>query len=259
MIKRLFICCLVFVSSSLQAQDSLTLQQRVKILEQYNDEVLDEKFEVRSEQLKSLVDTEINKAKTEIDNKLSTIKLVGTTCGFFLAAGLIALFYQYFFGIKKTAEKMLKKKLETHLSENTNYIIDVISSQRTENLIKANKKIVVICGEQEDEEPAIKLLKSMHFKKTEVMTAKFYAKLPDADLYIFCNQSGKIHEELALEFLEKSSEDDTFIYFGSNRLNYDAKASYADQLNFANSKYQLYHNILNTLSFKEVIKTKFHD
>lgn len=258
MIKYIMSFCLILLVATAYTQDSLSLQQRVKILEQYKDEVLNERFDAQSESLKSEVQSEMKAAKLEIESQLSTIRFVGSICGIILAAGLIASVYQFFWGIRKTAERMLKKKLETHLADNTSYIIDVITSQKTENLIKANKKIALICGEKDEEEQAVKLLKSMHFKKLEATTAKFYAKLPDADLYVFCNQSGKLHEELILEFLQKSSEDDTFVYFG-NRLNYDPKAAYADRINFANSRYQLYHNMLNTLSFKEVIKTKYHE
>lgn len=239
-------------------QDSLTLQQRVRILEQYKDEVLNERFEAKSESLKSEIDSQIKAAKTEIDDQLSLIRIVGTVCGIVFAAGFLTLIYKFFFGIREFAEQKLKEKLDTHLTDNTNYIIDVISSQRIETLIKSNKKVVIICGREEDKDGAAKLLKSMHFKKIEAVVAKFYEKLPTADLYVFNNQTGNMNSELIIEFLEKSDSDDSFVHFGG-QLQYDRNASYADQINFANTKYTLYHQIINVLSFKEVIKTKLHE
>lgn len=258
MIRYIFVFCLSFSVLTAYAQDSLSLQQRVKILEQYNHEVLNERFEAKSESLKSEIDSQITAAKTEINEKLSWIKIVGTVCGIILAAGILTLVYQFFFGLKKLAEQKIKEKLDTHLADNTNYIIDVISSQRTETLIKNSKKVLIICGQEEDKDDAIRLLKSMHFKKIETTVLKFYEKLPSADLYVLNNQTGKLHQELVIEFLEKSESDDSFVYYGGP-LQYDRNASYADQLNFANTKYTLYHQIINMLSFKEVMKTKYHE
>ena len=254
MIRNLLMLRVIFISFTLPAQDSLTIEQRVKLLEQYNEQILDEKFNIASAKLNGEIELELKRATTSLDERISILKIVGII----ISLGLGGLVYTSWRNAKRTMEKMLEKKLKSHLADNINHLVDVITSQKTENLIKKSKKILLLGSSEKECDSATKLLKSMQFDHVSCKAVKYYEKLPENDLVVFCNMNNSTHQELVVEFIEKGDSDDVFIYYGG-RLNLDSKSSHYDKVNFANSRYTLYHQIINTLSFKEVINTKRHE
>jgi hypothetical protein len=247
-------CGLVISCATLQAQDSTNLKglsDRVGSLERYNKEILEEKFENKSTELTNKIEYELKKAKDDVNDQLWILKITGGVIALLLAAGIGVLLYKYFVGLEKLADRVLKRKLESHLAENSQYIIDVITSQKTENLIKRNKKLLVLCGNDAEKTAAEQLLKAMGFRHVQFLTSTNTENLPAADLIIFSNRNETLPEPLIIEYLEQSGRDDNFIFYGK-RLSVDPQSDYADRINFANSRFTLYHQIINTLSFKEI-------
>jgi hypothetical protein len=197
----------------------------------------------------------LSKAKDEVKDQLWIIKITGGVIALLLAAGIGVLLYKYFVGLEKLADRVLKKKLESHLTENSQYIIEMITSQKTENLIKRNKKLLVVCGNDAEKATSEQLLKAMGFRHLQFLTSANVEDLPGADLIIFSNRNEALPEPVIVDYLQRSGNDDNFIFYGK-RLNVDPQSDYADRINFANSRFTLYHQIINTLSFKEIFITQ---
>lgn len=249
-----FCCITILCYTPLIAQDSSSLKgitDRITLLESYNKEILDKKFETKSTELTNKIDYEVNKAKDEVLDQMWIIKITGGIIALVLAAGIGVLLYKYFVGLEKLADRMLKKKLANHLADNSQYIIDMITSQKTENLIKKNKKLLVLSGNDAEKDASEQLLTGMGFRNLQFVTTTEVENLPKADLVIFSNRNEALAESIMLDYLERSGDNDSFIFYGK-RLNIDPQRAYSDRINFANSKFTLYHQIINTLSFKEI-------
>lgn len=260
--KKSLLIIIVLCSINARATTDSTriqdLSDRVKRLETYKDEILDKKFDNKSTELSNKIDYEVKKAKDDVNDQLSIFRIAGSVLTLLIAAGVGALLYQYFVGIKKQTEKLFNKKLETHLSDNTSYIVELITSQKNETIIKANKKLLVLAGNEEEKTNTTKMLKGMGFKHVQSKTVTSLIELEEADLIVISNSNMSLPEELILQFLENSTENDHYIFFGK-KLSVDMSGgnnNYIDRLNFANTKYTLYHQLINTLSFNEFFTTQ---
>lgn len=247
-----FLLC-SFSVTSIIAQDTLKLSDRVKLLEEYKNEILDKRFDTKSVELSNKIEYELKKAKDDVTDQLWIIKITGGIIALVLAAGVGVLLRQYFVGIKKLADKLLNEKLESHLANNSQYIIEMITSQKTENLVRGNRKILLLSHDQEEQDATLPLLKGMGFKNIECKIVVSDEALPKSDLVLFSNKKETFPETLILALMESTEDDDSLVYYGK-RLNIDFQKEYAERVNFANSKYTLYHQIINTLSFKEVFQ-----
>lgn len=257
--RIIIVVSLLIIATIAKASDSLRINDidnRLKNLESYKNEVLDQKFETKAEALSNQVNQEVSKAKEEvikagdsINDKIWMFGIGGGIVVVILGAG----FAMSLSNIKKSGEAMLKNKLEGHLSENSDYIIDMITSQKSENRIRKEKKILILAPNHEVSIRTTNLLKGMGFEDLNALEVSSYNELQNADLILFSNMDGLMDEALILEFMEKSGNDSSFIFYGK-RLNHNGNADYAERLNFANSRHTLYHQIINTLTFKEIFK-----
>lgn len=235
------------------AQDTLSLEHRVRLLEVYNEKILKQEFETQSIRLSSTIEIELENAKREVTDQLWVLKITGGVITLLLAIGIGVLLYKYFWGLQKLADKMLKERLKIHLEDNSSYLLDLITSQKVENLIRKSKRIFVIAGSVTDLNQSMKLFKDMKFMNVEGNVFRYYEKPGPSDLIVFSARDGSLPDELVNEFLEKGGPDESYVYFNSSHLKYDRQASYAERLNFANSQFTLYHQIINVLSFKDLI------
>lgn len=247
----IFLVCVLPNKS--EAQDSLNLEGRVKLLEQYNERVLQEQFATKSDQLSVSISLELEKAKQEVTDELRIIKIIGTVLGLLIAFGVGGFFAIYMRKLPKMAERLLIERLKSHLDENTNHVLQLITSQKNENRIRETKSLFVIAGSDEELSFALKLLKDMKFAKVDGEVFRYYKDLPTTDLIVLSNRDRLLPDELIIEFMSNGQENDNYIYFGGGRLPIDPTAKYAEQVNFANSKYTLYHHIINMLSFRDVM------
>lgn len=230
------------------------LAERIEFLETYNKTILNKQFEVQSVELSNKVSEELKHAKDEINDQYTAIKIASWVCGILISIGVGTVIYQLGFGIKNRVEKSINQKLNDHIAENSQAIIDIITSQKTENLIRKNKSVTVLSNNEQNNEYIIALLRNMGFEQVHQIVINRFFKFTKADLYIFSDKDNSLSEMQIKECIEKSQDDTNFIYFGTRRLNIPLQDSYAERLNFANTKYTLYHQIINTLSFKEVLK-----
>ncbi|MFN8415755.1 MAG: NARF domain-containing protein [Cytophagaceae bacterium] len=236
------------------------LDKRVEFLENYNKEIIDKKFENKSTELSNKIDNELLQATNKISDQYRVIEITGGVIVVLIAIGVGAMGYQYIWGFKKQADKLLRNRLDTHIKENTHLIIDIIASQKTENIIKTKRQILIIAGSEKEKEQTYDLLKKWGFNLINSVVVNKYQDVPKSDLIVFSCNDRTLPHNLILDFMKKDSEECSFIFYSNvGRLNVETDEAYSERVNFANSKYTLYHQIISTLSFKEVFKIVSHE
>ncbi|GAA4310375.1 MULTISPECIES: NARF domain-containing protein [Hymenobacteraceae] len=254
-------------SISVHAKEpNVPLSDRVQQLEIYNQEILQKKVENLEKEInlglqkkQQELDKKFTEKENEIDDKLALLNTLAIVSGFLLAAGIINLVYQFGWGLKKLAEKTLKEKLQTHLFENTQSLMDLVNNQRAESKVKKEKLIRVVSGSEEETEIMRSLLQRMGFKKVECATVEVYIPFPTSDLLIFCNFKKGLSAEMIINYLEDSNQDDVFVYYGG-RIDLPADSiHYQEKLNYANTRFTVYHQIINTLIFKDILKEQMQE
>lgn len=157
--------------------------------------------------------------------------------------------YLIFWGIKKKVNQSISEKIETIVEQKREDIIKLIQSQKFERRLKETKKIIVISENEESQEEIKNTIETFKFKNVIYRINKSYDSLPEYDLIIINNCDGEFKQEDVTDIIDSADNDDVcFVGYTTKQLDRNPK------LNFANSKFTLYHNILTTLSFSEAIK-----
>lgn len=157
--------------------------------------------------------------------------------------------YLAFWGIKKKVNQSIAEKIETIIEQKREDIIKLIQSQKFERRLKEGKNIVVISENEVSQEEIKSTIDTFKFKNVFYRINKSYDSLPEYDLIIINNCDGEFKQEDVTDIIDLANNDDVcFVAYTTKQLDRNPK------LNFANSKFTLYHNILTTLSFSEAIK-----
>ncbi|WP_310079782.1 NARF domain-containing protein [Sphingobacterium sp. 2149] len=76
-----------------------------------------------------------------------------------------------------------------------------------------------------------------------------FTELPDHDLMVFNMPNGELSQQQVDQLMAMNNDEDThYVAYLKGRLEPN------DRLNFSNSPFTLYHNILSTLKYAEVVK-----
>lgn len=233
------------------------LNKRIEILEGQKEnlnkqsDILQQDFDLKKQNL----DTQFSENKIEIDKDLSGLRNLMYTLGAGVL-GLLLLYFGYIRSfIKKKSEEIAEKKIAevigSVVEKNKDKIVNIIESQDIELKVKKENKLLIISETDEDKEFISKFFKEAGISNFDFAdSANYNAISNEIDLVVFDDRraTNKFHD-LFNEYLEKSNENTLFIFFG-DRFN----AAKRDNINYANSKYTLYNQIINSLKFKEVMK-----
>lgn len=259
--KKIFLgVFLVLAFFSAFASDPI-VEDRIQKLEDYNKEVaqqrwenLEAKLEGRLSNLEGKIENQLKENQIIINEQLSTFKIIGWVVGALLTIGVLGFIYQLTWGFKKLAEKTLKDKLKSHLFENAQSLMELVNSQKEASKVKREKLIRVVSGSDEETNMMKNQLERMGFQKFECTTISSPIPFPNSDLLIFCNIKNNLQIPTIVSYMEQSEEDEVFIYYGGRLMLPEGKPGLSAKLNYANSKFTLYHHIVNTLVFKDILK-----
>ena len=217
------------------------LQNRVTQLENYKvniENVYKAEFQKTHNELVKQIDDDYGNVK----NLFTMILIIGvpsSLCGIFMM----------FLGIKKKVNQTINEKIETIVEQKREDLIKLIQSQEFERRLKETKKILVISENEAAQEEIKSTVEKFKFKNVIYRINKTFVNLPEYDLGIINNCDGEFNQEDVNEIINYSDDEDVcFVAYTTKQLERNPK------LNFANSKFTLYHNILNTLSFSETIR-----
>jgi len=255
-----FLCS--FVTSSLaQKKDPVEeLDNRVKILEGQKEnldkqaELLQEKFEAKAKEVDTQFQAEVTKLNLTIDeiktdqrnNNWIFIALLAIIC--FIGVG-------GFWGIKKHinkkvqefAEKMIKDLLEKKEKE----LLEIAEKQSEEFQLKEKKSILIIRQNPKEDPFMEKFFRYMGFRNVQYEPLNQVKDPNKYDLLLFDNEKQNIPHPDILNIMAKTRADAFCFYFGPDR--FDGK-EFKDRVNFANSRVQLYGNLINSLRYQTLLK-----
>ncbi len=197
-----------------------------------------------------------NQLKSEVEKSLSTINWIISMLGIG-GLGIFGIFFVYFKNlIKKKAEKIankkIKKALATIVRDKEAELTSLIQSQSLEYKVRNESKLLVVSETQADANYMKNFLSRSGFVNVDYKINKSFEKpVNNYDLIIFDDhQVTKNCHDLFREYMEKlSNEDVNFIFFG-DRFNIQNR----EKINFANSKFTLYSQIINSLKFRELMR-----
>lgn len=220
---------------------TIELEKRISYLEEYKSNI-DNLSKIEIQNAKDELKKELDDKYEDVEILLKLILILGiptTLWGFYMAL----------WGIKKKVQKLIDDKIETIVEQKREEIIKLVSNQEFETSLKNTKKIVVISPTEDAQDEVKKTMSNFKFKNLIFRINNTTSIIPEHDLIIFNNIDGEFSQtEIDNIMAEESDEDVCFVAYTTKTLDRNPR------LNFANSKFTLYHSILTTLSFVESIK-----
>jgi hypothetical protein len=223
-------------------KDSLTLtdaNKRLTTLEEFK------------ENMAAVAKIEYNKSaeklKDDIDEKYKNLLwLFGTfTVAAVAALGLNA--YNHFWGINKKINEKIISKIEDVIEQKRENIISIIKDEEYEKKLKKTKKILVISSSQEAEEQIKHTFAKFGFANIKYRIKGNFDRIPENDIVVFNNLNGELDQSF-IDSIVADINDEEKCYVGYTISNLERH----EQFNFANSRFTLYHNLLNTLKFSDL-------
>ncbi|WP_291132629.1 NARF domain-containing protein [Flavobacterium sp. UBA7682] len=239
-----FIALFTVLTMSAKEIDSIKivkLEGRVTQLENYKINI-ENVYKAEYQKSQNDLAKDIDEKYKDVRNLFAMILILG------IPSSLYGI-YLMFWGIKKKVNQSIAEKIETIVEQKREDIIKLIQSQKFERRLKDTKKIIVISENEESQEEIKSTIETFKFKNVVYRINKSYDNLPEYDLIIINNCDGEFKQEDVTDIINSAADDDVcFVAYTTKQLDRNPK------LNFANSKFTLYHNILTTLSFSEAIK-----
>lgn len=240
------IACLVFASLSVLGKDKKTdqLEQRIANLENYKAN-LDQLYEIKSAQLKSEIIKSADEKMKEVEETKRIIYLI-LYIG--LPATVLGLGGVYLSAIKKS-KNLIHEKIERIVEHKREEFIKLIETQAFDSKLKKSKKIVVLSPSDNANEQIKQFFTKVKFDEVKFRVVNHYALVEDFDLIVFNDFDGSFSQEIINEYLINIQDEDVcFVAYTTKNLNRNHR------VNFSNSPFTLYHSILSTLKYSEILK-----
>lgn len=257
--------CLLFTISFAQKKPTVDeLNNQVKNLEEKNEKLEKEiriwqkNIEMESKGLdnKSLfMENNLNLIKEEI--RTEQTKINGLFTFLFGLIGFIGIggFWRIKKYVNKRAQEYAEKIINKLFPEKEKELIEMIKKQNEEFQFKEKHSLLVVSNKEGDELFLRRFFKEMKFnpKKIDYETldkCKTKRSIKE-DLVFFNNEEKTMEHDVLLDILSKTKDTSLCFYFGPDR--FDGK-EFKDKVNFANSRVQIYGNLINSLRYKSLLE-----
>lgn len=219
------------------------LENKVPLIEDYKSNI-DQYSKVELEKHKAELKKSFDENYENVRNLFALILIIG------IPSTLYGI-YVMFWGVNKKIKKAIKEKIEKIVELKREDIIKLINNQAFDRRIKETKKILII-SETEDAQGDIRsTMSNMGFKNLIYRLTNSTTTWPENDLIVINNIDGEFSQDKINQIIEDNEDEDTcFVAYTSKQIDRNPR------MNFANSKYTLYHSILTTLAFITSIKEK---
>ncbi|WP_284462382.1 NARF domain-containing protein [Chryseobacterium sp.] len=236
-----FILLLLFPILMFAKDDSLMvsdINKRVITLEQYK--------EMMAAQAKMDYEKSAKKLEDDIDEKTDTILW---TFGSFAVLALAALGVNAlnYWNLNKKVDGKINSKIEGIIEQKREDILSMVKDEEYERKLKQAKNILVISSSREAEEEIKHTFSKFNFKNVKYRVKNSFQTIPENDIVVFNNLNGEL-DQAFINSIVATINDDEKCYIAYTITNLDRH----EQFNFANSRFTLYHNLLNTLKFSDL-------
>lgn len=217
------------------------LEMKVKLIEEYKSNI-EQYSKIELEKHKSELKENFENDYRNIRNLFVFILIIGIPSS-------ISGIYFMFWGLNKKIKKIVGEKIESIVELKREDIIRLIDNQTFDRKIKETKKILIISETEDAQEDIRSTMSKMGFKKLIFRLTKTTSVWPENDLIIINNIDGEFSQADINQIIDENKDEDTFfVAYTSKQIERTSK------MNFANSKFTLYHAILSTLAFISSIK-----
>jgi len=243
------ITLVISLSINLYSQKSDSLQNldlRVKSLEQFQSN-LDEKYEIKKQEL----EVKFDRLKLGIDKENVRLEVIIWIFGSVTFLGLVVSIISFYIRINRIAISKSEKIIEAKFEDERDKLIQIIASQTEENKLR-NKRMIVLSDIKSEDTFLKKFFKEMGFTKIRFKNTSDQKSLTNYDLLFINNESGGIDKETIDNYCSKSIDSSVLFYFNTNGIRY-INENVANRLSFANSRTQIYGNLINLLKYQAVI------
>lgn len=238
----------LLAQDSLETKEVISLQEKVKVLENNLEEVQNNQNNYKKEcQLNhKTILSDMKSLKLEFVDYLKILTYFGIPV---TLIGMIVLGYTTFKKAEKMAREQVEKRVARIIEEKREELVKLIQSQDLEEKIKKHSRIIVLSNGIGEEKHIKPLLKQFGFdvEKTKYEIVNDYERLTNYDLIIFNNFSNNFNKQLLGTYLEQSTNKDIFLAYTNERLQQHPR------LSFANSQFTLYTNMMNALKFEKLL------
>ncbi len=253
--------CLLCATGFAQKKDPVEeLSNRVKILEGQKEnlekqaELWQEKFETKSKEIDNQFlsrgkEMRLVEENIRMDQRKSNW-IVGIVCILGLGSFIGGWFLVTKFILNKIKEKS-EKLINEIYKEKERELLAMAEKQSEEFKLKENKSILVISKNETDTGFLKRFFKEMGFYSVTYEVKDNLKSLKKCDLVLFNNEKVSIQHDELLNIVAKTKGDKLCFYFGPDRFDFK---DFKDRGNFANSRVQLYGNLINSLRYQSLLK-----
>lgn len=235
--------CFLFDFASSQTKVD-TLQQRVKVLED-NRSNMEQLYKISEEKLSGHIDDLIRDKMKDVDEQkriLSMLVFVGVP-------GTIIGFLLVYLGAIKKAKKFIIDKIEKIVEHKREELIKLIETQEFDSKLRKIKRIMILSTSEEAQGKIKQIFDKFKFQKVNYRIVTEYKDYPDNDLIVFNDYDESFEPDVITEFITKAKNEEIgFVAYTSRKLQGNPR------LNFSNAPFTLYHNVLSTLKYSEILK-----
>jgi len=241
-----FLCTVLWIQISLAKTDPeiKALEERISKLEGYKIDIATQ-ADARAETLKNQVEKDVRDGLKEIEDSKETLDLLVKLGIPLTIGGFILGYIGVFFYIKKRVTTRIASIIEKKRDD----IIRLVETETFDNKLRNTKKILAISADEDGSERIGTFLRKLKFKHVLCRTVGGFTELPDHDLMVFNMPNGELNQQQVDQLMAMNDDEDThYVAYLKGRLEPN------DRLNFSNSQFTLYHNILSTLKYVEVVR-----
>ncbi len=245
--KRIFLLTfMALVCSFSNAQRSLdsSFESRIKNLEEYKGNV-EQLYNINAEKLTKYIDEEVRKKSSDIDEAK---KILNWLLYLGLPATILAIVGLYYNAVRKT-KKLIQERIENIVEHKREEFVKLIETQEYDTKLKNTKKLLVLSSNGISNEKIKVLFSKLKFKNVIYRVVTEYAAFNDSDLVIFNNEDGSFSQAIIDDYITNTPDEDiSFVAYTNVNLTRNSR------INFSNSPFTLYHSVLSTLKYTEILK-----
>ena len=201
---------------------------------------------------------QIAELKKEVESAKEGIKetknllywMIGIAVAFFL--GLFTYFEKSYNKSRMHAEREIMKKIAYYFDTEESNLLQLVEETDL-NHLKNKMSILVLSPVGVDISFFKDFFKRTRFPKVNFQYTDKKAKLKSANMVLFNNDDGKFDHKEILNIIERTKDEVYCFYFGQDKFE---SGDYKDRVSFANTKLQLYGNLINALRYQEFMKSK---
>lgn len=225
-----------FVFGQIDSMSFKELETKVQLIEDYKSNI-DQYSKVELEKHKAELKKGVDEDFESIRNLFALLLIIG------IPSTLYGV-YVMLWGVNKKIKKAIEEKIEEIVELKREDIIKLINNQAFDRRIKETKKILIISETEDAQEDIRSTMSNMGFKNLIYRLTNSTTTWPENDLIVINNIDGEFSQDKINQIIGDNKDEDTcFVAYTSKQIDRNPR------MNFANSKYTLYHSILTTLTF----------